>query len=226
MRAIALLSFYNEHPHEIHRLIASLPKAGVSHLIALDGRYAAYPGREDISQPDTHEAIEQACVTAGIRLSLHVHGPWDTEMAKRTHLFALALEHGSDDTWWMVVDGDEEVGPCHDVADVLERTTLDVATVVLEAAGGHTQDTAHRMWFRALPGGITVEGNHYTYRDQHGRNLWGHALGVQLEPAQPLRMLILHHERDPGRRTAKLGYYLHRDHEGLEVTYEQANQAA
>lgn len=223
MRIVALLSFYAEHPHELHRLIASLPKAGVTHLIALDGRYVQYsPGSDDTSHSDTHEAIEQACAQAGIGLTLHVDGPWASEMTKRTALFALALEDGTQDTWWMVVDGDEEVGPCHDVAHMLATTSLDVATIVMETAGGHTQDTAHRMWFRAQPGGITVEGNHYTYRDQHGRNLWGHALGVQLEPAQPLRMLILHHERDPGRRTAKLGYYLHRDREGLEQGYEVA----
>lgn len=222
MRAVALLSFYAEHPHELHRLIASLPKAGITHLIALDGRYVEYPGREDTSAPETHEAIEEACAQAGISLSLHVDGPWASEMTKRTALFALALEHGTHDTWWCVVDGDEEVGPSHDITTMLERTTLDVATVVMETAGGHTQDTAHRMWFRAMPGGITVEGNHYTYRDTAGRNLWGHALGVQLEPAQPLRMLILHHERDAKRRTDKLNWYLHRDREGLEVTYEVA----
>lgn len=223
MRAVALLSFYAEHPHELHRLIASLPKAGITHLIALDGRYVEYPGREDVSAPDTHEAIEEACAQAGISLSLHVDGPWDTEMAKRTFLFDLARKQMAKDEWWMVVDGDEEVGSvCGYPPSVLATTHLDVATVVMETGGGHTQDTAHRMWFRAMPGGITVEGNHYTYRDQAGRNLWGHALGVQLEPAQPLRMLILHHERDAGRRTAKLGYYLHRDRQGLEVRYEQA----
>jgi hypothetical protein len=221
MRAVALLSFYAEQPHELHRLIASLPKAGVTHLVALDGRYREYkPGSPDTSRYEAHEAIMAACDNADIGLTLHVEGPWDTEMAKRTFLFDIARKQMAEDEWWMVVDGDEEVGSvCGYPPSVLATTHLDVATVVMETAGGHTQDVAHRMWFRAMPGGITVEGNHYTYRDQAGRTLWGHALADQLEPAQPLRMLILHHERDAARRTDKLGYYLHRDRNSLEVQH-------
>lgn len=211
----ALLSFYDETPAELHRLIASLPTVGVTHLVALDGRYAAFYGEHDTSSHEAHEAIKQACDTAGMGLTLHVDGPWDSEIAKRTFLFGLAAQQQHD--WLMVVDGDEEVAAVQgDPAAILRATSLDVATVILERPDGSTQDAAHRMYFRALPG-LHVAGNHYTYRDHAGRNLWGNGMAVQLEPAQPLRITVLHHQRDTVRRTRKLGYYLVRDRSGIET---------
>lgn len=217
MKLVGLLSFFDEPEHFLHRTISTLPIAGVTHLVALDGRYARYPAAYDTSPSEQHEAIEQSCATAGISLHLHVHGVWDgDEIEKRTALFAIGETITSPQDWYYVVDGDEEIihAP-DDLHAQLQHSVFDVAQVYLDQAN---PDPGFPKFFRAARG-LHCHGNHYTYRTGDGRYLWGNGRTTRLEARLPLNMTVKHHEhaRSPARRTARLGYYTTRDREHAET---------
>lgn len=211
-RIVGLLSFYDEPEAFLHRLIASLPLAGVDHLVCLDGRYSTFPALEDVSPSEQHEAIEAACAMADIGLTLHIEGPWASEIEKRTALFAAGEKHTTSDDWYYVCDGDEQVTHAQHVHDVLDHTPFDVAQVRL--AGRQACDQFPK-YFRAIRG-LHVYANHYTYRTPEGRYLWGNARTTRLEPRAIIDLTVMHHERTPRRRTQAIGYYTMRDRDHLE----------
>lgn len=216
MRLVALLSFFDEQPRFLERLVASLPLASVSTLVALDGRYAHYPCAYDQSPPDQYAALTAACETAGITLRLHrPTGPWPTEMAKRTALFQKGEQATTPEDWYLIVDGDEEIlSAPDDLKAQLEHCIFDVATADLEQEDPRP---GFPKMFRAIRG-LHVKTNHYTYCTPDGRYLWGNARTTRLEARHPTTMRIWHDERGrtPQRRAGQVGYYMRRDHAHLE----------
>ncbi len=216
MRLVALLSFFDESPAFLHRLVLSLPLAGIRTLVALDGRYAHYPVAYVVSPAEQTDALKRACDTAGIFLCLHIGpAPWETEMAKRTALFEKGEHVTSERDWYLIVDGDEEIisAPA-DLHDQLEHTVCDVATADLLQEIPHL---AFPKMFRAVRG-LHVKGNHYTYATPDGRYLWGNGHTTRLEARHPTTMQVRHDERGrtPARRAGQVGYYMRRDHAHLE----------
>jgi hypothetical protein len=209
-KVVGLLSFYDEPEAFLHRLIASLPLAGVEHLVALDGRYATFPAQEDVSPSEQHEAIEQACAMADIGLTLHVQGPWASEIEKRTALFTLGEKHTTPDDWYYVCDGDEQVTHAQHVHDVLDHTPFDVAQVTMTGRDANPQ---FPKYFRAIRG-LHVYANHYTYRTPDHRYLWGNQRTTLLQPRAIVDLTVHHHERTARRRTQAVGYYATRDAAG------------
>ncbi len=92
MRLIGILSWYDERPDWLAATVASLAKAQVSHLVAVDGRYALYPDSRPSSPGVQHDAIVETCRGAGMGLTMHIPTePWaGNEVAKRTFCFELA----------------------------------------------------------------------------------------------------------------------------------------
>lgn len=212
MRICGLLSFFDEPEDDLHRLIASLPLAGVDHLVALDGRYRTFPAPVDTSPHEQHEAIMAACDQASIGLTLHVEGPWDSEIQKRSYLFALGEKNTEPTDWYYICDGDEQVTHAHDVRNTLADTTFDVAQIQLL---GRDAAPDFPKYFRAIRG-LHVYANHYTYRTPDGRYLWGHAHTTILQPRAIVDMQVMHHARSTRRRTQAIGYYITRDHAHIE----------
>lgn len=108
---LGLLSFYDE-PRELLALcIDGLARAGVGHVVAVDGRYALYPPSSDVSPAEQRAVIDGACRHHGIGLTMHVPpGPWEgNEPEKRTRMFALALGAASPGDWFFVCDADMAV---------------------------------------------------------------------------------------------------------------------
>jgi hypothetical protein len=209
-KVVGLLSFYDETEAFLHRLIASLPLAGVEHLVALDGRYQTFPALEDVSPSEQHEAIEAACDMAGIGLTLHVQGPWASEIEKRSALFALGEKHTQPDDWYWIADGDEQVTHAQHVHDVLDHTPFDVAQVTMTGRDANPQ---FPKYFRAIRG-LHVYANHYTYRTPDHRYLWGNQRTTLLQPRAIVNLTVHHHERTARRRTQAVGYYATRDQAG------------
>jgi hypothetical protein len=90
MTLTALCSFFDEQPETLHRMIASLPKAGITHLVALDGRYALFPSSRNQSRTHhkpsrTPQRRAQASPNAAATRPPVQGG----EIEKRTHLFEL-----------------------------------------------------------------------------------------------------------------------------------------
>lgn len=218
---IGLLSWYDEHPAWLERAILSLHKIpGLDHLIALDGAYALYPDGTARSGLEQYEAIHNAAAQNGIGLTIHTPtSVWrGNEIEKRTFLFRLADQIAqSKRDWLFVFDGDEEIK--HVPTDLAQRlagtSTFDVADVTLNEPHPTGRRTEFRlpMFFRASLG-LTVVGNHFTYRTPDGRNLWGNARTDRLEPRIDLTdMRVDHytHFRPTDRNTAAKAYYTARD---------------
>lgn len=224
LKLVALLSFYDERPEDLERLVNSLPLAGVSTLVALDGAYRLYEGGKPASPADQRLALAAACNRNGIHLDLHIpETVWQgNETEKRTRLFRLAEQHTSPDDWFLVVDGDESIKQVpEDLHRHLEQTPLHVGEVLFHE---HlTPITVKRfpipILFRAIRG-IHVVGNHYTYRTPDGRNLWGSATHLRLEPRLLLHDVVVDHwthHRAESRREASKAYYWKREVEKAEL---------
>lgn len=208
---VALLSYYREPDSFLKQMVKSLPRVGVDKLIALDGAYARFPGGTAHSPRSNRRVLDKACEKAGIDL-WHVapndvwHGD---EVEKRSVLFALAESVTSEDDWYFVVDGDEQVTEAEDsIPALLADTDRLVGSAVLYA---HDGSQRLRMFFKAVRG-LRPVGTHFTYGLPDGRVLWG-GYGQETEEAVELPVRVLHKtlERSTARRNASLAYYAKRD---------------
>lgn len=232
MRMIGLLSFFDEPAENLTRCVIGLHRAGVEHLVAVDGRYALYDRDDHLSHPNQHAAIVLACREVGITLTLHSpSGPWEgNETEKRSFLFALGHAVSQPGDWLFVVDADEFiVNVPVDLRDRLASTNLDVAEIALMdmvAARINRPDfpvmSPVRKLFRAQQ--IAVGPAHWDYVTPDNRLLWG-SEGTErgrdglMEPA--LELLDFEIEHHPDRRPAdrlhgKRDYYARRDEAGIE----------
>ncbi len=223
MKLTALLSFYDEQPEDLLRLVKSLPLAGVTHLAALDGAYALFPDAKPQSSELERGALKLACKEAGITLTLSTPKvPWKgNEVEKRTALFDLGYKTGAD--WYLVIDADEHITQGFDPS-LLEHTPFDVAEVsYLDIKpDGHRRLERHPRLFRAIEG-LHCFGAHFVYRTPDKRLLWGNANIQRLEPRHVAHELqIVHNPRTPERRAKAKAYYKIRDEQGEETGRCQA----
>lgn len=227
MRLHALLSWYDEPLSTLEDCVTSVAKAGVQSLVALDGAYCLFPDGKAASPSGQVVTLKTLCRKLGIDCSIVVPADlWVDEEAKRTALFALALEASEPGDWWLGMDADTVVvATPDDLVEQLGRADEDVARVTVRApqdpkvaAAQATQDpwarTGHfpyRLLFRAQA--IRCEENHAVYRRADGRNLWAPlSYGPEL-PCLDMPDLIIEHRdvaRGLGRQARKAEYYARR----------------
>ena len=235
----ALLSWYEESPGWLAATIASVNRAGVTSIIALDGAYGLYEGRARSGAEQAH-AITETC--HALNMDLTIRRPRDkwvgNEIEKRTALFRLADSVAQADDWYWVIDADEVVTDC--LTDLPARLTAaaeDVAICTLwERSDPHVNENVERLarqfemaetgtsplrcLFRATPG-IRVQGNHFTYLTPDDRALWG-GPGMDLEPALDLTAEVrIEHKtkhRSLARTRDRLTYYETRGRTRAELT--------
>jgi hypothetical protein len=222
VKIVALLSWYDEQPEWLHAAITSLHHLPTPvHVVAVDGAYADYPKGTARSNLDQYQAIHEA--TVAIDAGLTIHTPTSTwhgqECEKRTRLFRLGDHAAQPGDWFLILDADERITSCPPDLPARLTTTFDVADVTFREPGPLGPKTYPiPILFRAIPG-ITVTGNHYTYRTPDGRNLWGNAHTTRLEPRVDVTELTVDHltgQRPPARREAAKTYYRTRDAAGYE----------
>lgn len=214
---VALLSFYDEPPDMLARCVASLHRAGASHLIAVDGPYAAFPHEHVSSAPSQHAAIRAAAWSAGLGLTLHIPlEAWaGNEVGKRTFMHRLAPvvcgevvedEGGLESVWQFVIDADEvvESAPPRGTVEMALRDVM-VGEVLSQEQGGG------RGWRRRLflnTPGISVGPTHCEYRL---RDLVLSDSGKRGEvEAGRIEGFVLSHrhgDRSAERERAKMDYY-------------------
>lgn len=217
MRLIACLSWYDEDPGMLSELVASMARAGISHVVAVDGAYALYPQAKGGSPSEQAAAVLHTARGGGMGVTIHTpqHQWIGNECQKRTFLFDTAhliAEPGTD--WLWVLDADEVIDESGDLHADLDATEADVAEVLLVEDGAASP---MRMLFRAQEGGIRVLGSHSTYLDPVGRRLWA-PLG-DLQPAEQLFDVRVRHRptaRRVAREAAQERYYALRDRVGAE----------
>lgn len=225
MKLFALLAWFDEDPAWLERCITQLAELPVDHLIAVDGAYALYPGGRPRSPLINYEAIHRACFQTKIAVTIHTPSTvWEgNECEKRTALFRLADQHSTDGKdWYLVVDTDEFAKQSPpDLRDRLRTSVFDVANATLSEPHptGRRRDYPMPMLFRSIHG-ITVEGNHFTYKTPDHRTLWGNVLVEKnLAPRLDIEDLVFDHLtefRHPDRRKAAREYYDIRDDTSAE----------
>lgn len=232
MRVVGLLSWYEESPQWLAEMIASLPKAGISHLIALDGAYGLFPGGTPTSDLTNVQAIQASCEAHGLTYSIHQpEEVWEgNEVEKRSALFELAEQVTTEDDWLFVMDADEVITDVPaDFTARLAETSLDVGMVTFEEPPREDGPAASYRWqrkrrypirviFRAIRG-IRVVQNHWTYVTPDGRRLWGQNKRT-LEPALDCTDLEIYHRSDhrhEARRADQYAYYRTRDEQQAEL---------
>jgi hypothetical protein len=169
------LAWYDEDPAMLAELTASMARAGVDHVVAVDGAYSLFPHAKGGSPSEQAVTVLQTARGAQMGVTVHVPPhPWvGNECEKRSFMFDAAhllAEPGED--WLWVLDADEVIEAAGDLRGDLALTIEDVAEVLLVEDGGVSP---MRMLFRAQMGGIRVVGSHSTYLDMLGRQLWAPA---------------------------------------------------
>lgn len=220
MKLLGILSWYDERPSWLAGVIASLAKAEIAHLVAVDGAYSAYPNGKAYSGPEQHAAIVEVCRALEMGCTIHTpREPWfGNEVEKRNYAFRIA-ESLADPLvdWYFLADADHFVTSAMGHMQALERAEEDVAEVRFSERLDGSFDMGGcplRCVFRAVPG-LHFETNHFTYRLPDGRNL--HAPG---EPVCDLSMVEVEHRtqwRDSYRKERQQTYYRRRDELGLEL---------
>lgn len=219
MRLVGIVPWYDESPAMLAACVGSLARAGVTHVVAVDGAYALYPGGKRSSAWDQHDAIRGACVGAGVGLTLHVpedvwHG---NEVGKRSFCLRLAEQVTSADDWYFVMDADQVVTTSLGLLETLEdNADWDVAEVRF-----HDTDTDSlcgypvRCLFRAIRG-LHVQGTHRTYATPSGKRFsWNAELGSALDLSfVEVEHLVTGRSRE--RVSARDAYYERRDRLGIE----------
>ena len=221
VQVTACLSWYDEDPDQLQRMVASLPKVGVTRLVAVDGRYrlfgpASHGGFR--STPEEHVALWETCKAVGIQLITDIpQAEYANERDKRHRLFSLAESYAQPGDWLLWIDGDETVtdwfDPDRSLSDHLRGTTLDVAEVTF--IDHAPREGVVRHWqvprfFRA--GKFAGMGpNHYTLLTHDGPALWGNQNYRTTAERFKVPLLIEHHHRDPERQERERVFVNERD---------------
>lgn len=230
MNVVALLSFYDEPVGRLVRCVDGLAQAGVAHLVAVDGRYDAFPDDRDVSPADQRAHLDGACRHHGIGLTMFVpSGSWlGNEPQKRTMLFTLGLACADPGDWFWVIDADMVVtkAPPEGVATHLaltDREAAEVSIIDVPARQAKRPDWPEsfpmRCLFRAQP--IAVGPQHWHYYSLHdGHSIWKGTDREGLEEPLDLTGLVeVEHQamRDAARNLKRSQYYTRRDNTGLEM---------
>lgn len=227
MKIIGLLSWYDEPALMLRECVAALADAGVTHLVAVDGAYAFYPGGKGASEPAQHGVLHLACREFDVALTAHTPtGVWaGNETEKRTFLFRLGWTVADPGDWFWVQDADMFVTRFPgDLKDRLAETRLDVAEVrIHDMVAARLQQPNFPEFFemaslfRAQP--IRVVTHHANYVTDDGTQLWA---GVDQPVTETLDLtgaVTVEHrpnDRPTDRLAAKMGAYNARDRSGVE----------
>lgn len=224
MRVIALLSFYDEPIHFLTDCIEALGAAGADHVVALDGRYALYPGEFHVSHPNQWAAIHLSAAKARMGCTLSVpERAWEgNEVEKRTALWQLGWSVAQEGDWFWVQDADQVVTEYPDnwrqqleETDYLAAEVRMVDTVVPPGNEHLPRDFQLRSFFKATPG-LYNRQNHYTVVKPDGTVLWGED---QVTALYLPKMVVEHRSQERGhsRLAAKMTYYTERDAQRIEL---------
>jgi hypothetical protein len=230
VKLIGLMSWYDEHSSWLSGAIASHYRAGMTHLIAVDGAYELFPDGRARSGAEQHRAISETCEGLGVSSTIYApqtvwHG---NEVEKRSFLFNLGLvvADGPQD-WFVIIDADHLMADPDDLRPHLEATDLHAAEFMtyqrpdptipeaLQFKMPRVHQSTARLAYRANPG-LRCRDNHYTYVDGEGRILWSQGI---CEPALRLDHVRVEHrtrERDIARHESQYTYYRRRDQLAIE----------
>ena len=212
---ILLFSWYRERPDWIAAALTSTARLGVTHIIALDGAYFLLPEGKARSSTYEHLQIIETCnaLDVGLTLAWPATTWTGNEVQKRTALFRMADAIAQPGDWLLMWDADEIATNPTDIRRRLAATPEDVAELTFTQEERDEDRTISRAPIRKLfrwQPGIRLDTNHFTYKTQDGRSLWGQR---DLEPAADFTDIVLEHRtnfRPPARHRQQHAYYKRR----------------
>lgn len=145
-KLFAILCWYDESPTWLSATVASLSKIGVTHLIAVDGRYPHFNplSRRHLSHVEQMEAIAYTAQSVGIQTTIHQPDRPLTEVDKRNLAFDLAILLGEPmRDWVFIIDADETILMGEDVRRELAEVTSHAAkSVAVSKVDPHAEPDA------------------------------------------------------------------------------------
>lgn len=227
----ALMAFYDDPPDAIERAIRSV-EGLATHLVAVDGAYASFPGGEAHSHAELPERIREAAFAIGIDLLLYM--PEDVwvggEPEKRDRMFRMGDATGAD--WFTVLDSDfrftypEGQNAVFEVLDGalgFEVGEVELIDYLTNAETNERERIVSKLplFYRAAGyAPIRVGPTHYhTRREGSGTHLWGCANTPRVPWFDMTGVVSVEHEwwhRDDNRQIRKWTYYFQRDQAELE----------
>lgn len=230
MRIIALLSWYAEPVAWLAELVASMGRAGVDHVVALDGAYWLYPRGQARSEGDQADTIRRTAAGCGMGATVCVpQTPWmGNEVEKRDRLFHLGQAVAEVGDWLWVCDGDEVIeqapslhGRLRAAGEVEDyRVARAVLRVQMDPQGPEEFFPIPKL-FRVVDPyePIRVIERHDRYVGPDGAQLWVDDGGGPVVPWLDLEdVVILHrvHQRPAHRVLQRAAYYAARDEQAAE----------
>jgi hypothetical protein len=224
VRIVGILNWYDESPSWLGACTASMARAGMTHIVAVDGAYGLFPDgiRHPRSGTEQYAAIIEVCQAMEIGLTLHspAEAYPGNECEKRSHGFMLAEQVAEAGDWYFLMDADQVITTSHNLHRSLAETEFDVAEALFYTRGvGQEMNGQRALWpcrciFRAIPG-LRVRDRHYSYQLPDGRDLWG---DPPYEPAAVTLVEVEHRSqwRSKPRQLAQNQYYERRDEAGAE----------
>lgn len=213
-----LICFYDEPVETLVNCVVGLARAGVDHVVAVDGAYALYPDAQPASHPDQHAAIHVTARAMGMRLTVHTpDDPWEgNEVEKRTFMHRLAWAMSEPGDWHLVMDADQVViRQPEDFRERLANTKEDVGQTTFTERG---TEFMVRNIFRGDKL-VRLRRNHYTYVTEDGKFLWA-SEKKPLEPCADFKDVLVDHRvevRPRDRVEKRLLYYQQRDLKAIEL---------
>jgi hypothetical protein len=245
VRLVALLNWYEESSQWLASLVASLQKANVEHIVAVDGAYQLFPDALTRPRSGSEQAAAITECAHSLNMGTTIYRPqkaWrGNEVEKRNHLVQLALAETEATDWLFQIDADELVDAApYDLARRLEESEEDVAGVYFFQRNTKQPDPStavsvppfnpltltegfygHRILFRALRD-LRIEQAHYLYTagpPDRPRYLRGFDDWHDTEPCLEIndfRVEHRHNFRMPSRQLAAEQYYWMRAMHSIE----------
>lgn len=193
MNLHAILCWYDESPTWLAATVASLARIGVTHLVAVDGKYPAFKiGATHRSRIDQVDALTNTAHAAGLAFTVHQPPLEMSEADKRALAFRIVESTANVfEDWCIIIDADElfvtdQPGLCDELAELPSGVHVAAARITNAVdpfaksepdndVTGSTREMHQKLpidpefgalqsrLFRVLRG-LTCETTHYSYQ--------------------------------------------------------------
>lgn len=213
MMVFAVTIFYDELPRMMEGVAESAARAGAVLLVAVDGRYADFPGTGFLSPASNREALVrfgERCRGMDVRV-LTPDAAWPDQVAKRCAAHAAVAQAGATaEDWTLILDADERIPRVETIGEppLAERLAAFLAGVTANAIdvpwiGGRSQ--TKRALLRCVPGlRLGHDHAHYVY---DGGVLNGAGMEASHPHVAPFTIINEPHLRWWERDEARARYY-------------------
>lgn len=221
MKIVCMLNWFDEQPHQLRRRVREAFMIGCTHVVAVDGAYALFPGSREFSSSSQGKEITDTAFF--YKLGCIIYKPevvWaGNEVEKRQNMLDICLAITTDDDWLFLMDADFHIEPPFvNMTKLLAKHPGRFGDVLLTNSDQDAGWYPVRLLYRAVRG-MHLTTNHYTYHYPDGdQTVMNNPRGDDLERGLKIPIRVRHepNNRLPGRRERQVAYYERRHQDGIE----------